>query len=111
MLSVVKHTEPNEVMDLRENELMQIFVVGGVNGWDAPDTPWGLFDKENADQLCETLKKGQTELEKSLLELESSEGPLCANCLMIDLTKRNLLELIDEFLWFCEGQPFRIETN
>jgi hypothetical protein len=108
MATVVKLSDRRQARYFREHELMQILLLGRMHGWDMPGiSPWELTsDEANATRLCTALEKGYSEIESRLLPLGSSDKPICADCLMQELIKRNLLKLIQEFLEFCEGQPF-----
>jgi len=66
MATVVKDIGPNVAKDFRDHELMQILLVGRVNGWEVLDKGIEVFEKTDATQLYTALKRGLSELEGNL---------------------------------------------
>jgi hypothetical protein len=111
MVQIVKATNRNEQAHFRLFQWWQIILIAVINGWHPSDKDRMAFDEENSKQFCAALKKALREIANDLLPLDSIEQPICPRIYLGEVTKANQLELIDEFLRFCEDQPFQIKVK
>jgi len=79
-----------------------------MNGWNHDGHEPEVFDRENSEEFCGTLEEALSEIEESISPMDEDEDCICNDCYFNRLVKEHQMELIEEFLWFCQGQPFRI---
>jgi hypothetical protein len=106
---IVKETNGNQQEDyFSPAALSMIMHIGKMNGWTHSGKDSSVFSKEVSEDLCDTLIWAACEMQKSLSSIEDHAEDLCNHCYLTELVKRNQIELIGEFAWFCDGKPFRI---
>ena len=110
MATLVKQGHGNEQHHFDFAALMIVLFTAEMNGWNHNGDDREIFDRENSEDLCETLEEALCEIEDSISPLEDDED-ICNDCYFNLLVKEHQVELIDEFLGFCEGQPFRINFD
>jgi hypothetical protein len=106
---IVKETNGNhEEYHLNPAALFMIMHMGEMNGWTHRGEDPDVFSEEVSEDLCAALEDAAYEIEESLLPIEDESEDICNNCFLMELVKRNQIELIDEFLGFCQGEAFRV---
>jgi len=108
MSTLVKADNGNEQHHFEFAALMIVLFTAEMNGWTHRGNDQEIFDRENSEDLCETLEEALSEIEESIIPLEDDDD-ICNDCYFNRLVKEHQVELIEEFLHFCEGQPFRID--
>jgi hypothetical protein len=106
---LVKESHGNEDLYFQTTALNIVIFVAQLNGWNISHDLPESFDAEDSKHLCETLEKTLPDLEEDISYLKENLGNLCDNCFFDLLVKEHQVELIEEFLEFCQGQPFRID--
>ena len=109
MPKLIKEGHGNEEHFFHSAALNIVIFTGEVNGWDLNGGLPENFDAEKSAELCEILEKTLPDLEDDILYLNENLENLCDNCFFDLLVKEHQVELIEEFLEFCQGQPFRID--
>jgi hypothetical protein len=87
--------------------LMMVIFTAQMNGWKHSGDDREIFDKEDSEDLCQTLVQVLPEIEDSIRTLHQ-EDDICNDCFFNLLVKEHQVELIEDFLEFCQGHPFRI---
>ncbi len=84
-----------------------------MNGWQpSPSSEESMvFDEEDSKQLCASLEKALRGIGSNLLPLGSLKEPICPRIYLAEVTRRNQIDLIEDFLAFCDGEPFRINIE
>ena len=90
--------------------LMIVLFTAELNGWRHSGGDFEKpFDQETSDDLCETLEQARLALEDEISSAPDDCEDICNDCFFKRLQKEHQVELIDDFLGFCESQPFRID--
>ena len=90
---------------LRKSEVLLIMHISELYGWRF----WGkdpfIFNEPESKRLCGAL-------EKAWIDIAASRPPGCdcPDCTLQELTTIHHMEVIQSFLEFCDGQPFRIDN-
>jgi hypothetical protein len=90
---------------LRKSEVLLIMHISELYGWRF----WGkdpfIFNEPESNRLCGAL-------EKASMDIAASRAPDCdcPDCTLQELTTIHHMEVIQSFLEFCDGQPFRIDN-
>jgi hypothetical protein len=85
-----------------------ILELGFRNGWSGCSDDLTVFSEGASDGLCAALGKAARIIAESCLPKEYFEKEMDSNSFILEMVKRNQLELIAMFLEFCAGHPFRI---
>jgi len=106
---IVKEENGNqEEYHLNPAALFMIMHMGEMNGWTHRGEDLSIFSKEISKDLCAALGEAAYELGESLFPIEDDQEDICNDCFLVELVKRNQIELIGEFLGFCQGKPFTV---
>ena len=108
---LVKEGHGNEEYYFGFAAWMIVLFTAEMHGWNHSGDDRNNFDREDSKDLCETLKDALSEIEESICPMEDDDDCICNDCYFEQLVKMHQVELIDQFLWFCEGQPFRIDCD
>ena len=111
MVTIVKEANGNDETYFRFFEWLQIMFIGMMNGWRSSSEEPMVFDEENSKQFCAALENGLSGIENELLPVPTPGEPICPRLCLASATKSNQLELIDDFLAFCDGEPFRVNVE
>jgi hypothetical protein len=107
MVRLTKDTNGKEYIYLKFLDWLQILFIGIMNGWQLSKRPNGTFDEKNSEEFCAALEKGFLAIEAELSPPPQGREPITSTHLA-DVTKRNQLDVIEEFLAFCGSEPFSV---
>jgi hypothetical protein len=113
MVTIVKEANRSEETCFRVFEWLGITLIAMMNGWQpSPASEESMvFDEEDSKQLCASLEKALPGIGSNLLPLGSLKEPICPRMYLAELTRRKQIEVIDDFLAFCDGKPFRVNVE
>ena len=111
MVTIVKEANGNDETYFRFFEWLQIMFIGMMNGWRSSGKEPMVFDEANSKQFCVALENGLSGIENELLPAPTPGEPICPRLYLASVTKQNQLELIEDFLAFCDGEPFRVNAD
>jgi hypothetical protein len=111
MVTIVKEANGNDETYFRFFEWLQLMFIGMMNGWRSSGKELMVFDEENSKQFCAALEIGLSGIENELLPTPTPGESICPRVYLAEAAKMNQLEMIDHFLEFCSGEPFRVNTE
>jgi hypothetical protein len=111
MITITKVGNGNDEVCFRIFEWLQIELITMMYGFRKSGKDITTFDKENSKHFCAALQEGLSEIRNELLPPPSPGAPICPRVYMTTATKGNQVDLINEFLDFCGGEPFRINVE
>ena len=111
MATLVKQGHGNEQHHFDSAALLLVLFTAEMNGWHHTGSDWRNYNREDSENLCETLKQAAIEIEESIPPVCKDDDFICDDCLFDLIIKRHIVELTNNFLGLCAGQPFRIEYN
>ena len=111
MVTIIKEANGNDETCFRFFEWLQLTFIALMNGWRSSGKEPMVFDEENSKQFCAALENGLSGIENELLPVPNPGEPICPRLCLASATKSNQLDLIDDFLAFCDGEPFRVNVE
>jgi hypothetical protein len=109
---IIKEENGKEERYFNSSALLMILELGFKHGWKHQDgsQPLVVFSEADSQGLCTALIEAVYQIAESYMPDEDlmKYKHMDSDSFIAELVKRNLLELIDEFLRFCSEHPFRI---
>ena len=111
MVTIVKEANGNDETYFRFSEWLQLAFIALMNGWRSSGKGPLVFDEQNSKLFCAALENGVSGIKNEFLPVPTTGEPFCPRLYLANATKRNQLELIDDFLAFCDGEPFQVNVE